>query len=390
MLFKKLTPAINKIPSAWRWALILWISGRIMLSVWGYFVWTSSFVPPIQQNYFYYHVQPVLESGRGAWLGVWQRWDGVHYQQIAENGYHDIQESSAFFPLYPLLARGISFATSINSLVCLLLISNLSLLLLLVEFYQMLESDFSTRTARAATAALVLFPTAFFFYAAYPHSLALLLTLLTYRWARTRRWLAASVAGIFAGLAHSTIVPLAIMLGWEVLLFLKTQHRKIDFLSLLVPFTPLMGVALFLAWRIQQGFPSFSGLMASIWGRMVQPPWQTLIDIVSQFHNGPVYASMLYDVPLLLLAVFLLVWGWKKLPLSQNLYTASLLVYLLSNSIQGQPLASFSRYLLIAFPLFTALGLVTERKGLRLAAVTMGLTAQVLLSAVFFLWGWVD
>ncbi|NJN79539.1 MAG: hypothetical protein HC797_03205, partial [Anaerolineales bacterium] len=39
------------------------------------------------------------------WLEVWQRWDALHYQAIAERGYSAFETSFFTPPLYPFLMR---------------------------------------------------------------------------------------------------------------------------------------------------------------------------------------------------------------------------------------------------------------------------------------------
>lgn len=376
--------------TGWRWVLGIWLAGRILLSLWGVILWNSGLIPPLAGNEHYYQVEPAANGLHGALAGVWQRWDGLHYQRIAAYGYHNAPELSAFFPLYPLLARSLSQLTGIDILTCLLIISSLAFLLLLRVFYQIAADELGPSAARGASAALALFPTAFFFYAPYPHALSLLLTLLAYRCARRAQWIPAAAAGLAAGLSHSTVLPLALMLAWEVLLLLKGRRSLIAWTPALVPLTPLLGTALFLAWRIRQGFPEFSSLMSSIWGREVQAPWQTLIDIPLQFQHGPVYGSLWTDLLALLAAFAVLVWGLKQLRFSQWLYQASLLLYLLTTSVRNQPLTSFGRYALMLFPMFLCAGLLASRKSLRLAGFALGVLLQLFLSGVFILWGWVD
>lgn len=53
-----------------------------------------------------------------------------------------------------------------------MLLTNVSLLLAMALLFQIIAEDYSVKTARIASVALVLFPTAYFFYAAYPHALA--------------------------------------------------------------------------------------------------------------------------------------------------------------------------------------------------------------------------
>jgi hypothetical protein len=89
-------------------------------------IWSLDLIPTLARVKFYFGIEPELFSWRGAFLGVWQRWDAIHYSIVAQSGYSTI-ESSAFFPLYPLLARYLSFFLGGDVLFGLIIISNLAL-----------------------------------------------------------------------------------------------------------------------------------------------------------------------------------------------------------------------------------------------------------------------
>src|SRR4051812_39892948 len=57
---------------------------------------------------------------------AWERFDGLWYLRIASGGYANGDGSAAFFPLYPLLIRGLSFALGGHPLAAALLVSNLA------------------------------------------------------------------------------------------------------------------------------------------------------------------------------------------------------------------------------------------------------------------------
>jgi hypothetical protein len=93
--------------SAWIFGFTVWFLMRLLLSTWGAVIWFSGLIPKETGNKFYFGVEPERLGWRGALLGVWQRWDAIHYSRIAQNGY-STAALSAFFPLYPLMARYLS------------------------------------------------------------------------------------------------------------------------------------------------------------------------------------------------------------------------------------------------------------------------------------------
>ena len=119
------------------------------------------------------------------WL-AWFRWDSGHFTAIASNGY-DAAWRTAFFPLFPLLQRGVAFLTH-DPFIAGLIISNLAGLGMLVVLYRLVQEDFDAERAFRTVLYLSVFPTAFFFVAAYNESLFLLLTLLSFYDMRHGNW----------------------------------------------------------------------------------------------------------------------------------------------------------------------------------------------------------
>ena len=126
------------------------------------------------------------------WL-AWYRWDSGHFTAIASNGY-DVAWRTAFFPLFPLLERGGAFLTH-DPFTAGLIISNLADLGMLVVLYRLVQQEFDAERAFRTILYLSVFPTAFFFAAAYNESLFLLLTLLSFYHMRHGNWWLAGLLG---------------------------------------------------------------------------------------------------------------------------------------------------------------------------------------------------
>jgi hypothetical protein len=273
------------------------------------------------------------------------------------------------------------------------LISNLTLFLSLILLYKIVITEFSSDIAKRSIFALILFPTAFFLFAPYPQSPAFLFVLLTYYSARRRRWFLATVSGLLAGLTHSTVLPLVLALVWECWIYWKSNRRAIEGTVWLVSLSPALGVGLFLAWRINQGLPSYAGLLFDYWGRYTQYPWQTLIKLpeLIQSSSWPVsgWVSLCVNLCVVLLVILITIWEARRIPASMMVYQLSMLGFLLSITTNVELLASASRYSLLMFPLFIGLALWTNTPTRKLVAFTLGIALQFYLSGQFFLWGWV-
>src|SRR6266487_4430415 len=121
----------------------------------------------------------------------WDRWDALRYLSIAQYGYKTPFDF-AFFPLFPLLTALITPPLGSWSYLAVgMLISNAALLGTLVVLYQLAADIGGELVARRTLLYLCIFPTAFFFFAAYNESLFLLLITGAFLALRRQRcWLA--------------------------------------------------------------------------------------------------------------------------------------------------------------------------------------------------------
>jgi hypothetical protein len=124
-----------------------------------------------------------------SWPGVWARWDSGYYINIAENGYSVGNLSTAFYPLYPALMRGVTWLSGLSSVMTGTLLSLFFAALAFVVLYRIVAYDYGSDTAWFSVLLIAVFPTAFYFYSIYTEALFLLLSVSAYALARTRRWL---------------------------------------------------------------------------------------------------------------------------------------------------------------------------------------------------------
>ena len=95
------------------------------------------------------------------------------------------------------------------------------------------------------------------------------------------------------------------------------------------------------------------------------------------------------NLAVMTLFLILLVWGWKKIPVEYNLYTVFSMLIIQGRIAEAHPLISVSRYSLMLFPSFYALGLAGENPWLRRVIVYGSILLNLYLSGQFFIWGWV-
>src|SRR5579875_4117378 len=156
------------------------------------------------------------------------RWDAAWYLLIARAGYAPSLGSatvarSAFFPLYPLLIRLLSFGGGETvRAVAGVTISLAALAVAAVLLFALARAEliatagFSPRRAERAAALAVAFlclaPVSFFFSAIYPESLFLALSLAVFWFARQGRFLPASLLAALAAATRPTGAALAVPL----------------------------------------------------------------------------------------------------------------------------------------------------------------------------------
>ncbi len=153
---------------------------------------------------------------------------------------------AAFFPLYPLLVRGVGTilgGSHAALLIAAFLVSLAAFLAALALLYRLTELELGRRLARPALLLLAVFPAAVYFGAPYSESLFLLLAVGAFYAARTGRW---AWAGACAGLASATRSAGLLLLLPLVLIWWGARPRRAGDAAWLL-LAPL-GIAAYAAW----------------------------------------------------------------------------------------------------------------------------------------------
>jgi Gpi18-like mannosyltransferase len=331
-------------------------------------------------------------SAGPSWYHQLLQWDSEWYFKIATEGYRyngdpTVQQNIVFYPLYPMLARGLAAISGLTPADALLLISNVAGLSAIVALFKLVREEFGDPLALATIALLSFFPASVLLSAGYTEPLELLLIVLFFLVLKQQRYLSAA---LFAGLAvadRSTGIVLLPVLLWEM--WRNRDHKP--FLAVLLPCILLAtsGVWLFMIYLwIQFGdpfvfadgqaafhrettfaarliaaltFEPFSRMILNDWNPWGQDSWFTLLFMV-------------------LIAV-----GWFRLRSSWTLFTLGVLLlpYL---TLSGGPagFVSMSRFNLVSFPLFVVLADLLLRAKWLLAGVIGLLGAALLMNTALF------
>ncbi len=336
----------------------------------------------------------------------WNHWDAANYTYIAQFGYTRV-ELTAFFPLFPLLIKIFAFLLGNQGYIAVgMIISNLALLGSLFVLYQIAADVLGEPVGRRVLLYLCIFPTAFFFFAAYNESLFLFLTASSFLAMRRKKWWLAAALGFFAALTRSAGLFLVVPFLYEVWCSKdsfgnspRIIARKL--LALLPRALPIilipLGTLLYClyTWYVF-GNPFAFASVQIYWARHLSLPWigiwLALVDIFWATPFGSFYeVHTLIDLTATVGFIVLAVMGWRRLPTSYNLWLVILLVFMLISpaTTQHDALQSNQRFVLEMFPAFitlAALGIKHHR--LHQALIIVFPTLQAVFAMLFVLNRW--
>jgi Gpi18-like mannosyltransferase len=316
------------------------------------------------------------------WYHQLLQWDSEWYFNIVTEGYRyngdpTIQQNIVFYPLYPMLARGLATISGLTPADALLLVSNLAGLFAIVVLFKLVREEFGDQLALATTALLSFFPASVLLSAGYTEPLALLLIVSFFLALKRKYYLSAALlAGLVISDRSTGIVLLPVLL-WEM--WLNRDQRP--FLPALLPCILLAtsGIWLFMIYL----WSSFGTPFAFSDGQVAFHQGTTLATrLIAALKFEPFTRMILNDWNpwgqaswFTLLFVVLIVVGWSRLPSTWTLFAMGVLLlpYL---TLSGGPagFVSMSRFNLLSFPLFVVLA-------------DLGLRARWLLAGVIGLFG---
>ncbi len=359
------------------------------------------------------------------------RWDAVWYLSIADGGYEAADSPRhAFFPLYPLLVRGLGELGGGGSgamLVAAYLASLAAFLAALVLLYRLTVLELGRSVARPTLLLICVFPASLYFGAPYSESLFLLCSVGAFYAARTERW---ALAGLAAAGASATRSAGALLLLPLLFLYLYAPRDKgpggpgssriARALGLRNPVRPdLLWLALapagLLAYAAYLGAAfgdplSFSHVQ-EFWNRDFAGPlvgaWDGAVaayEGARQLLSGSrdtVYFEQAGGDPFRVASQNLALFGFlcfavigavgvlRRLPFAYGLYVVTALMLPLSYPVGPQPLMSLPRFVAVLFPIFIWLGLVCEERRITDRVATASAVVLGLFVTQFATWNWV-
>ncbi|HYZ14019.1 MAG TPA: mannosyltransferase family protein [Actinomycetota bacterium] len=336
---------------------------------------------------------PIAEPGWHNLFTAWERFDALWFLRIADEGYRLGDGSAAFFPLFPLVVRAVSFVAGGHPFGAALVVSNLAFLAALVVTYLLTDLEYDERRARATVVLLAFFPTSFFFLMPYSESLFLLLAVAAFWFARRGSWVGAGIAGALAALTRSVGIALAPAIAIEAL-HQRAEGRGRAWPGLLAAVATAGGTLAYLgSWELRAG-----DLLAPLhtqqsWERTFSWPWASLWEgtrtafrYVGDTNGGYWLLDWLIVIPFLAAAAYALA---RSRP-SYGVYLLVTLLIPLSFVFEDRTLMSMPRFVLVVFPAFWAAAEVVERRRVpALALAAIGTCGIGLLSVLTVNWYYV-
>ena len=332
---------------------------------------------------------------------AWNRWDTGWYTQIATQGYaHAVSTTWGFFPLFPILERALAFVVR-DPFIAGLIISNAATFGLFVVLYRLVAEDFTPDRAWRTVLYLAVFPTAFFFAAAYNEAIFLFFALLSFYYMRKGHWWIACLFTFLASLTRSTAACLFVPFAYEYFRQLNFQWRKIDW-HILSAIGIVGGTVIFMiyGYYMTHDALAFEHVQAQgDWHHFLTFPGIALLRALSVIRHNPILSfASIHNVMDLIPGLFILgvlllsfvgPWKLKREYWAYPFYGLAVFLMVILVPEQGTfPIASLSRCMLEAFPAFVVLAAIGERRNFNIyyLAVCLPLLAFWLLQWLTGAW----
>lgn len=321
------------------------------------------------------------------------RWDAGWYHAIAREGYswsHGRESSVGFFPLYPLLLRGVSILISDHQIYVVGVIVNHILFFFALIMVWLYAHKYRGRpVAQRTVYFLSIFPASFFFSAAYSESLYLLLITTVLVLLQRSRFGLAAVFGFLASLTRPTglwlIVPY-IVTAWRASIILQPSWIRRWVPILLIP----AGTLLFMAYLAHQfGDPILYIKAKASWGQALSFAPVFLLKAVQLVFknqaNGVSYIMNVTNTCAAIWALAMIVWLWRRNSAGAAFALASILTPL-TFAVQDMPTTSIARFVVVLCPLFLPLAEWANTWWRQMVIIALFLPVNVFLTALFVQW----
>lgn len=325
-------------------------------------------------------------DGLRGWVEIWNRWDAINYQKIAEFGYAaagDNQPLLVFYPLFPWTVRLFTLVTR-DYVLSAFIVSTLASLVVAIVLLRLVELDHSRAVAERAVWFLFIFPTSYFLHIGYTESLFLMLALSCVYSARKQRWLWAAVFGALTCLTRANGLVLGPVLVMEAAYqYSKTRRWQMEWLY--IPLVALgFGGYLLLNKHVTGDAFAFTHLMEQFFAKSLSSPITGIKNALGSLTRAPSEAEMIgmQEVVFITLGLVCTVVSWFKLrPMYSVWMTGNWLMFVSVSFVLSVP-----RYTLTMFPIYILFSMLAARR-VWLAVITLWSILYLSFFASMFTWG---
>lgn len=327
---------------------------------------------------------------------AFKTWDAQHYLYLSEQGYQPNQNSNAFYPLFPFLIRLFSPLFP-NSQYSGLFLSNILSIIGIIYFYLFVKKYFKNKSSLAFSSVILLlaFPTSFYFSLIYTESLFFFLSVLFFYLLYKNRFLCAGIFALLLPLSRPVGIFIIFPFVFYAVRYLYSLSPKLTwwqrakkiftdkrfFLSL----SPLLGLLVYFSIMYlftssaSSGFAAANHFISNYKITNILHPDIFLKNLFSPLPLQHIFNNSIIDRGFFLLFGVSLYFIYKKLDKTLFIYALTVGLVPLFGSFM-----SYSRYLLIAFPVFMVFAGLLESKNNRVY-ISLILLLIVILQITFII-----
>ncbi|MEY2480527.1 MAG: hypothetical protein QOI04_1454 [Verrucomicrobiota bacterium] len=326
-----------------------------------------------------------LEAGPHPWFDIWNRWDSLHYQDLAKVGYSGLPTIKIlFFPLFPWCVR---LLAQINGdyFMSALVVSGIALLFAAILMRRLVQLDFPPEISLRSVWFFLIFPTAYFLHVGFTESLFLAFAFGSLLSARRDDWLSAGLLGALCCMTRPTGVILlptlaveAMHQGW------LAKHWRWRWLWIAIVPTGFL-VYLLINWHVAGDVFSFVHRKKEWFAASFAWPWIGIRNSFGSLQRTPNDAEIVGGQEIFFVALGLVcaILSWIKLRPSYAVWiTGTWLLFTSTTFIESAP-----RYSLTLFPIFILFALAAENRFWN-AIITFWSLLFFSLFASLFVRGW--
>jgi Gpi18-like mannosyltransferase len=330
-------------------------------------------------------------------------WDGFWYKEIVDTGYDNAYppyspgddacslnsdtclRNFAFFPMYPMLVKGLTIL-GVNSFVAGFLVSNVLFLGAILLLFKLAMSIFNDeKKAYLVAFAMMFIPSAYVFAAYMTESTFVFLLILAYYFAFNKKWLLAGFVGMLLSATRNTGVFFGIS---YLLIFLEQNNfnwklifkdKKFLIGMALIP----LGLLFFMLYlKLTVGDP-LAFVNVQVYWRGPQASVNPILGFIKSFYVWIYEVNIynhIYDIAYFFAfaGLFLLNLKKKWLPLSLSTILLWIVIPMTIGSTKALP-----RYAIVLFPFYLFLPFVLKNKLLKIAYFTVSIILMILFSIFY-------